>query len=64
MKLFIEDWINSQQFEKEINILFEESFICYKAGAFRASFVFSYICFKDSIKMCEFEIVKIVELFA
>jgi len=43
MILEIEKWKAKQNFSFEVNSLFEESAICYKASAYRASLLFSYL---------------------
>src|SRR5690625_957930 len=50
MKIEFEEWLNSENFESEVNELFEESIICYKASAYRASLLFSYLGFQTVIK--------------
>ncbi|MFP7293506.1 hypothetical protein [Bacillus safensis] len=50
MKLEIEKWLQQQKFKEEINNLFEESIICFKASAYRASFLFSFLGFQSVIK--------------
>ena len=37
MKLKIEDWINDNMFSDDVNVLLNDSVVCYKAGANRAS---------------------------
>lgn len=50
MKLEIQKWINNQNFSEEVERLFEESIICYKTEAYRASLLFSYLGFMTIIK--------------
>lgn len=50
MILDIERWLSNQKLTVETNELFNESIRCYKANAFRAAFVFSYIAFLTSLK--------------
>ncbi|MGN2663036.1 hypothetical protein [Bacillus altitudinis] len=50
MKLEIEQWLDQQNFNEDINSLFEESITCYKASAYRASFLFSFLGFQSVIK--------------
>lgn len=50
MKTRIEIWIEEQKFTIQIQKLFEESIICYKHGAYRASLLFSYLGFITHIK--------------
>lgn len=50
MKLQIEQWISINDFSENINVLFEDSVICYKSGAKRASLLFSYLAFMTILK--------------
>lgn len=50
MRLSIEDWLDEQNFSEDVNNLFRESFLCYKASAYRASLVFSFLGFQTVIK--------------
>ncbi|WP_046756612.1 hypothetical protein [Kordia jejudonensis] len=50
MKLHIEQWIENNEFSKNVNILFKDSIICYKSGANRASLLFSYLGFLTLLK--------------
>ena len=50
MKLEVEYWVEEQRFSKDVQVLFEESIICYKAGAYRSSFLTSYLAFLQVIK--------------
>ncbi|MCY8310015.1 hypothetical protein [Bacillus vallismortis] len=50
MKLEVERWLEKQNFSREITNLFEESITCYKASAYRASLLFSYLGFQSIIK--------------
>ncbi len=50
MQLHIETWVSERQFSAEVNTLFEESAKCYKASAYRASLLFSYLAFQTIIK--------------
>lgn len=50
MKLIFEKWVETMHFGKNVNGLFNEVFICYKNGAYRASLLFSYIAFLTIIK--------------
>jgi hypothetical protein len=45
MKLNIENWISKNQFEDSSKTLFNESILCYKTGAYKASILFSYLAF-------------------
>lgn len=50
MKLQIENWISEKGYSNNINKLFEESIICYRNSAYRASLLFSYMGFLTIIK--------------
>lgn len=50
MKLQIENWIIENKYSENVNILFKDSIICYKAGAYRASLLFSYLGFMTILK--------------
>lgn len=50
MKLKIESWIESNMFSDDVNMLLNDSVICYKAGANRASLLFSYLGFLTILK--------------
>lgn len=50
MKLKIDDWIEQNKFSKAVNILLKDSSLCYKAGAYRASLLFSYLGFLTILK--------------
>jgi hypothetical protein len=50
MRLPIESWLESQDFNNSIKDLFKEAIICYKAAAYRASLLFSYLGFQSVIK--------------
>lgn len=50
MKLPIESWIDQRGYNTNIKQLFNESFICFKNGAFRASLLYSYTAFLTIIK--------------
>ncbi len=50
MKIHIELWIEDRKFSRKVNMLFNESVICYKHGAYRASLLFSYLAFITYIK--------------
>ena len=45
MKLPIENWLDSQQLDQEADSCFNESFICFKTGAYKAALLFSYLGF-------------------
>jgi hypothetical protein len=50
MKLQIEIWVLEKGYTNNIRKLFNESVICYRNGAYRASLIFSYIGFLTIIK--------------
>ncbi|KQL27517.1 hypothetical protein [Cytobacillus solani] len=50
MRLHIETWVSEKQFSMEVNTLFEESAKCYKASAYRAALLFSFLAFQTIIK--------------
>lgn len=50
MKIAIEYWKKEKRFNKKVSSLFDESIICYKHGAYRASLMFSYLAFLTFIK--------------
>jgi len=50
MELAIEKWLSSYSFDQESMKLFQESIVCYKAGAYRAGFLFSYLGSQSVIK--------------
>ncbi len=50
MKLPIEQWSDEKRFSEKVNKLIQESVICYKHGAFRASLLFSYLAFITFLK--------------
>lgn len=52
MKLPFENWTLENQFSVKVLSLFQESIICYKHGAYRASLLFSYLAFTTYIKEC------------
>lgn len=53
MRLQVENWIEQSEFPIDSEVAFKESVICYKAGAYRASMLFSYIgislCIRDRV---------------
>lgn len=51
MKLPLEDWLSKQNIPSESNDMFKESIICYKAGAYRASLMLSFMAFLSVIKV-------------
>ncbi|MFH6967227.1 hypothetical protein [Flavobacterium sp. FlaQc-28] len=50
MKLRIENWIDNSNFSEDVNVLFTDAVTCYKAGANRASLLFSYLAFLTILK--------------
>lgn len=50
MILPIEKWLNEQEFKDDIKDLFIESITCYKASAYRAALLFSFLGFQSIIK--------------
>lgn len=50
MKLRIENWIDNNNFSEDVNVLFTDAVTCYKAGANRASLLFSYLAFLTILK--------------
>lgn len=52
MQLRFESWINEQRqnISEDALVLFEESIVCYRVGAYRASFLMSYLGFMKALK--------------
>jgi len=50
MNLPIEDWLQSQPIDPESTSNFEESFLCYKMGAYKAALLFAYLGFSGVIR--------------
>ncbi len=50
MKLSIERWIEGLEVSKDANDLMKEAVLCYKSSAYRASMLFSYLCFQTIVK--------------
>lgn len=50
MRLKFEEWIESQKLDNEAMDLFEESIVCYKASAYRAALLLSFLGFQTVIK--------------
>ncbi|MDP1395271.1 hypothetical protein Q8G28_17725 [Lysinibacillus capsici] len=50
MKLPIEVWLDNQNLNSNIKELFKEGIICYKASAYRAALLFSFLGFQSEIK--------------
>lgn len=50
MQTHIETWVKEQKFSRQVGKLFDESIICFKHGAYRASLLFSYLAFIAYVK--------------
>lgn len=50
MNLHFENWIHEQKISEESLILFDESIMCYRVGAYRASFLMSYLGFMKALR--------------
>jgi hypothetical protein len=50
MQLPIESFVTAQSFEVDTVELFNESFKCYKGGAYKAAYAFSYLAFLSVLK--------------
>lgn len=50
MKLKFESWLDENNISEEAMINFKEGIKCYKIGAYRASFIMTYIGFQVSLK--------------
>lgn len=50
MKLKIENWIDNNGQSENVSVLYRDSIICYKSGAYRASLLFSYLGFMTTLK--------------
>jgi hypothetical protein len=50
MKLDIEKWVDNHNFSTSVVLLFKESIVCYKASAYKAALLFSYLGFQTIIK--------------
>ncbi|HHK5547680.1 TPA: hypothetical protein ACQUHN_004154 [Bacillus thuringiensis] len=50
MRLRFSDWLDKQEMEDEAKDLFAESVKCYKASAYRAALLFSFLGFQTVIK--------------
>lgn len=50
MRIGFEEWLDEQELETDVNDLFKESIICYKASAYRAALLFSFLGFQTIIK--------------
>ena len=53
MKLPIEMWLDEAEIPKESKVAFREAVLCFKAGAYRAALLFSYVgwglCIRDRV---------------
>ncbi|SDZ38875.1 hypothetical protein [Bacillus sp. 166amftsu] len=50
MQLYFETWIKEQNISEDALILFEESIQCFRVGAYRASFLMSYLGFMKALR--------------
>lgn len=50
MNLPIQNWLNTQKISKEALSSFDESVICFKVGAYKASLLFAYLGFMNVIR--------------
>lgn len=50
MRLKIEEWLSNQVVSEEAENLLKESIVCYKASAYRAGLLFSYLFFQTVLK--------------
>ncbi|PEN76845.1 hypothetical protein CN544_28770 [Bacillus toyonensis] len=50
MKIYFETWIHEQNISDDALLLFDESIKCYRVGAYRASFLMSYLGFMKILK--------------
>jgi len=50
MNLPIQNWLNTQKISREASSSFDESFICFKVGAYKASLLFAYLGFMNVIR--------------
>src|SRR5574341_108984 len=50
MNLPIQNWLNTQKISKEASSSFDESFTCFKVGAYKASLLFAYLGFMNIIR--------------
>ncbi|AWE07039.1 hypothetical protein DCE79_06310 [Lysinibacillus sp. 2017] len=50
MRLRFEEWILSQEISTDAKDLINEALLCYKATAYKASLLFSYLCFQTIIR--------------
>ncbi len=50
MNLPIQSWLSTQKISTEASSSFDESFICFKVGAYKASLLFAYLGFMNVIR--------------
>lgn len=50
MRLPFEDWLDQQEFVETASDLFNEAIVCYKASAYRAAMLLSYLGFLNVLK--------------
>ncbi|MFJ7371263.1 hypothetical protein ACIQVU_17815 [Lysinibacillus sp. NPDC098008] len=50
MQIYFESWIKSQDISEDAELLFEEAIKCYRVGAYRASFLMSYLGFMKALR--------------
>jgi hypothetical protein len=50
MRIEIEDWVSTLKISSTAESLLRESIVCYKASAYRASLLFSYVGFQTILK--------------
>ncbi|SMQ86976.1 hypothetical protein SAMN05444673_7069 [Bacillus sp. OV166] len=50
MEIHFEKWIKQQDVSEDALTLFDESIICYRVGAYRASFLMSYLGFMKTLR--------------
>ncbi|WP_337020335.1 hypothetical protein [Oceanobacillus massiliensis] len=50
MKIYFESWIHNQDISEDAQILFDEAFMCYRVGAYRASLLMSYLGFMKALR--------------
>ncbi|MBD7908903.1 hypothetical protein [Sporosarcina gallistercoris] len=50
MQIYFESWIKEQDISEDAELLFEEAIKCYRVGAYRASFLMSYLGFMKSLR--------------
>ncbi|MGE6719369.1 hypothetical protein ACQKGD_18610 [Peribacillus frigoritolerans] len=50
MRLHFEEWIKDQKISYRTEELIDEAILCYRAKAYKASLLFSYLSFQNIIK--------------